>query len=190
MSNYVEQGRSAPHKVADDDPLAIALLKREHGVFRQLFDRANDSEGEKLAEIAREICLRVGIHMTIEEEILYPALKGAVEADEVNEGIVEHASGKTIIAELEQLSGAEELFKAKVHVLGEETMHHVDEEDEEMFEDAKKAHLAGRIDLDAVGEKLRARRQELYDKIAETGEEGETGDADANEVESVIPEVG
>lgn len=190
MSNYVEEGKSEPHQVAQDDPLAIALLKEEHLVFRQLFDAANEAEGEKLAEIAQELVMRLGVHMTIEEEILYPALKGVVDSEEVNEGIVEHQSGKVLIAELEQLSGTEKLFKAKVHVLGEETMHHVDEEDEDMFEDAKKAHQAGKIDLDAVGEKLRARREELYDNIANTGEEGITCDANANEVESVIPEVG
>ena len=190
MSNYVEQAKSEPHPVAEDDPLAIALLKEEHLVFRQLFDRANATEGEELAAVASELLMRLGVHLTIEEEILYPALKGAVEADEVNEGIVEHQSAKVLIAELEQLSGKEELFKAKVHVLGEETIHHINEEDSDMFEDAKKAHQAGKIDLDAVGEQLAARRQELYDNIVETGEEGVTCEANANEVESVIPEIG
>ena len=190
MSNYVEKGKSEPHQVAKDDPLAISLLKEEHLIFRGLFDRANEAEGEELAAVAQELCMRLGVHMTIEEEILYPALKGIVDADEVNEGVVEHQSGKVLIAELEQLSVKEELFKAKVNVLGEEKMHHVDEEDEDMFEDAKKAHQAGKLDLDEVGERLRARRQELYDNIAETGDEGFTCDANANEVESVVPQIG
>lgn len=190
MGKYTEAGKSEPHQVAMDDPKAIALLKEEHLVFRQLFDRAEEAEGEELVEVAEELCMRLGVHMTLEEEILYPALREIVDTEEVNEGIVEHQSGKTIVAELEQLDGTEELFKTKVHVLGEVTMHHVDEEDEDMFEDAKAAHRQGKIDLDALGETLRARQQELYDNIAETGEEGITCDANPNEVESVVPEIG
>lgn len=190
MGKYSEAGKSEPHQIADDDPAALKLLKEEHLIFRDLFDRAEEADGDELVEIARELCMRVGIHMTLEEELLYPALKPVIDAEEVNEGIVEHQTGKTIITELEQLDGSEELFKTKVHVLGEVTMHHVDEEDEDLFEDAKEAHRAGRVDLDALGERLAERRRELYDAIAETGEEGVTCDADANEVESVLPETG
>jgi hypothetical protein len=185
MGKYVERGKVEPHIVAKDDPLAISLLKEEHLIFRQLFDRAEEAEGDQLVAVTRELCMRLGVHMTIEEELLYPALKPILGDEEVNEGIVEHQSGKLIVAELEQLDGTEELFKTKVHVLGEVTMHHVDEEDEDMFEDAKQAHLDNRIDLDELGRQLDARRAELYANIAESGDEGVTCDAEANEVESV-----
>jgi hemerythrin HHE cation binding domain-containing protein len=185
MGKYVEQGKEAPHAVANDDPRAIALLKEEHQIFRQLFDRAEEAEGEAVVPIARELCMRLEVHMAIEEEIFYPALEAVIDKDEINEGIVEHATGKAIVTELEQLNGTEELFKTKVHVLGEVTMHHVDEEDEDMFEDAKKAHAEGKIDLGEIGARLEARRQELFDKIADTGDEGETGEVDANEVETI-----
>lgn len=185
MGKYVERGKAEPHIVAQDDPLAISLLKEEHQIFRQLFDRAEESEGDQLVAVTRELCMRLGVHMTIEEELLYPALKPILGDDEVNEGIVEHQSGKLIVAELEQLDGTEELFKTKVHVLGEVTMHHVDEEDEDMFEDAKQAHRDNRIDLDELGRQLDARRAELYENIAASGDEGVTCDAEANEVPSV-----
>ena len=67
------------------------------------------------------------------------------------------------------------------------SVHHVDEEDGEMFEDAKKAHREGRIDLDQLGKQLEARRKQLFENIASTGDEGETAEAEANEVESVQP---
>ena len=190
MGKYSEAAASAPHQVAEDDPRAIALLKEEHLVFRELFDRADQSEGEELAELAREICLRLNVHMTLEEELLYPALKPLIGSEEINEGIVEHHTGKLLVSELEQLDGTEELFKSKVHVLGEVTVHHLNEEDEDLFEDAKQAHREGKIDLDTLGERLAARQQEIYRNIAETGEEGVTCEADANEVESALPEAG
>jgi len=182
-SKYGARNREGKHAIARVDPLAISLLKREHHIFRELFDEADEAKSARLTAIARELCMRLTVHMAIEEEILYPALKPIIGDDEVNEGIVEHQSGKRIIAELEQLDGTEELFAAKVHVLGEETVHHIDEEDEDLFEDARKAHAAGKIDLDALGETLRARQAELYDEIAKTGETGKTCEAQPDEVE-------
>jgi hemerythrin-like domain-containing protein len=182
MGKYSARNQEEPHTVADDDPAAIALLKQEHHRFRDLFDKARDAEGKALVAIADELCMRLEVHMTIEEELLYPALKAIIGADEVDEGIVEHDAGKKLIVEIENLDGTEELYKAKVHVLGEQTIHHIDEEDEELFEDAKKAHAEGKLDLDALGKTMRDRQAELYGEIMDTGDEGETQEADAEEI--------
>lgn len=182
MSSYASRNDEGKHHVAEDDPLALRLLKEEHQIFRTLFDRANASEGDALKPIADELCMRLSVHMTLEEELLYPALKPIIGVDEVNEGIVEHGAGKQLIAEIEQLGGTEELYKPKVHVLGEQTVHHIDEEDEELFEDARSAHGEGRLDLDALGARLRVRQAELYDQIAAQGELGDTDEAVMEEV--------
>jgi hypothetical protein len=182
MGDYAARNEDGVHGIAEDDPAAIALLKRDHHRFRALFDAAEAASGAERAEIASELCMRLGVHMAIEEELLYPALKPVIGADEINEGIVEHASGKILMAEIENLSGAEELYGAKVHVLGEETIHHIDEEDEELFEDAKAAHREGKVDLDALGERMAARQAELYANIEATGDEGETHEAVAEEI--------
>jgi hemerythrin-like domain-containing protein len=186
MGKYTERNEKGDHRIKSDDPKAIALLKEEHHKFRELFDKAEDAEGKALVPVAREICMRLAVHMTIEEELLYPAVKklGTEEKDEVDEGIVEHASGKALCAEIEQLDGTEELFKSKVHVLGEETIHHIDEEDEELFETAKQAAEDGKVDLDALGDTMRARQAQLYDQIAQTGETGRTREAEVEEVPS------
>jgi hypothetical protein len=182
--NYAARNNEGLHRIAEDDPLAIALLKEEHHRFRELFTEANEAEGSRLKHIADELCLRLDVHMTIEEELLYPTGKEVGEAEEVDEGIVEHAAGKQLAGEIAQLDGTEELYKSKVHVLGEQTIHHIDEEDEELFEEMKEAHAAGKIDLDALGEKLRERQAELYRKIEESGDLGPTDEADAEEIES------
>lgn len=181
--DYAKRNSQGHHAVGTDDPLAIRLLKEEHHIFRSLFDKAEAAKDEALVPIAQELCMRLSVHMTIEEEILYPALRPAIGDDEVDEGIVEHQSGKRIVAELENLDGTEDLYAAKVHVLGEETVHHIDEEDEDLFEDAKRAHAAGKLDLDAIGEDLRRRQAALYDEIAARGEAERTRDTDADELE-------
>jgi len=182
MGKYSARNDEGKHRVGDDDPVAIALLKHDHHRFRALFDGASEAEGDALVAVARELCMRLSVHMTIEEELLYPALKPVIGADEIDEGIVEHDAGKKLIVELDNLDGTEELYGAKVHVLGEQTVHHIDEEDEDMFEDAKAAHAAGRVDLDALGLQMEARQDELYAAIAATGDEGETEEADAEEI--------
>ncbi|WP_157216250.1 hemerythrin domain-containing protein [Flavisphingomonas formosensis] len=185
MGKYEPRNDRGHHRIRSDDPIALTLLKQEHHVFRSLFDKAEEASGRTRTAIARELCMRLSIHMTIEEEILYPALAPVIGEDEVNEGIVEHASGKALCAEIEQLDGDEPLFASKIHVLGEETVHHIDEEDEDLFEDALAAHAAGKLDLDAIGERLRSRQAELYDEIAETGEMGRTREAQAEEIDRV-----
>ncbi len=182
---YSQRNEHGRHRIAQDDPLAIRVLKDEHHIFRKLFDNVETADDGELPRIAAELCMRLAVHMTIEEEILYPALKPAIGEDEVNEGIVEHASAKNLVAEIEQLNGTEELYRAKLHVLGEETIHHIDEEDEELFVDATKAHAEGKIDLEAIGELLRARQADLYQQIEQTGEMGKTCEADAEEVETI-----
>lgn len=183
--DYAARNTQGLHKIAKDDPVAIALLKDEHHKFRTLFTEAGKAKGAMLKRIADELCLRLDVHMTIEEELLYPAGKTVGEADEVDEGIVEHQAGKDLIAEIAQLTGTEELYEAKVHVLGEQTIHHIDEEDDELFEEMKEAHEKGKIDLDALGEQMRARQAELYRKVEADGDLGATDEADAEEIEKV-----
>ena len=171
MSNYAERGRTPPHAIMRDDPPPIVLIKEEHQRFRELFDRAESAEGDALIGISGEIGARLLIHMEIEEDILYPALKEVINVEEVDEGIVEHQVARNLILDITRMTGREEMFKSKVHVLGEETMHHIDEEDSKLFEDAKKAWKQGRIDLVELGQQLSARCKELYDRLDSMGRE-------------------
>ena len=181
MSEYAKRNDEGLHRIAEDDPIALQVLKNEHHKIRELFDAANEAEGPALKKIGDELCLRLDVHMTIEEEILYPVGKQVGEADDVDEGIVEHAAGKDLAGQIVQMDGTEELYKSKIHVLGEQTIHHIDEEDEELFEEVKEAHGKGEIDLNAIGEHLRARQAELYAKVEATGDLGPTQEADAEE---------
>ena len=169
MGNYAERGRTPPHAIMRDDPPPIVLIKEEHQIFRELFDRVESAEGDALIDLSGEIGARLVIHMKIEEEILYPALKEVINVEEVDEGIVEHQVARKLMLDITRMTGREEMFKSKVHVLGEETMHHIDEEDSELFEDAKEAWKQGRIDLVELGHQLRARRKELYDRLDSMG---------------------
>jgi hemerythrin superfamily protein len=146
---------------------AIALLKADHDKAQKLFKEFEEAKGEGRKEkLARQICLELTIHTMIEEEIFYPACKDAVEEDLLKEAFVEHDSAKLLIAEIEaNEGGSDEFFDAKVQVLSEQVDHHVKEEEEELFAQARKADL----DLDALGEQLATRKRELMKEFKADG---------------------
>lgn len=138
---------------------AIALLKEDHRAVEKLFKEFEEAKGEGRKEkLARQICLELTVHTTIEEEIFYPACDGKVDEDLLKEAYVEHDAAKLLIAEIEAGSGeSDDFFDAKVQVLSEQIEHHVKEEEGELFPQVRKA----KIDLDGLGEQLAARKAEL-----------------------------
>ena len=147
------------------DPLAITLLKKDHREVEGWFDEYEQLEGdaEKL-ELFGKIALALKVHTTIEEEIFYPEERADVEEDMLDEAYVEHNGAKKLIAEIEAMKPGDEYYDAKVKVLGEYIKHHVKEEEQPggIFAQAKK----GDEDLEAMGERLQARKDEL---MAEMG---------------------
>ena len=151
-------------RTARRDPLAVSLLKKDHREVEQMFDEYEQLEGdsEKLALFGK-IALALKVHTQIEEEILYPEERGEVEDDLLDEAYVEHDGAKKLIAEIEAMSPDQDFYDAKVKVLSEYIKHHVKEEEQPggLFSQAKK----GDEDLDAMGERLKARKQELMAQL-------------------------
>ena len=151
---------------------AIQLLTQDHKAVQELFDKFEKTRSEdKKAEIAAQVCEELTIHAQIEEEIFYPAAREAIkDTDLLDEATVEHQSAKDLIAQIEEEGPDGELFEAKVKVLGEYIKHHVKEEQNELFPEVRKAKD---LDLDALGEQLQARKEEL--KSGGGGEGGGSG---------------
>ena len=117
---------------------AIELLKHDHREVEEIFDEYEDiREGGDEAtkeQLAQKICAALKVHTQIEEEIFYPAAREATsDNDLLDEAMVEHAGAKNLIAEIEAMDPADDLYDAKVRVLGEQIRHHVEEEEEELF---------------------------------------------------------
>jgi len=145
---------------------AIALLKADHRKVEDLFEKYESSRSKK-ADIAKQICMELTIHTIIEEEIFYPACKGLVEEDNLDEAQVEHDGAKVLIAELEEGSPGDDYYDAKVKVLSEEIKHHVKEEEKRggIFSQIKDSEA----DLKALGEQIAARKQELMAEFGKSG---------------------
>jgi hemerythrin superfamily protein len=136
---------------------AIALLKADHKVVKQLFSEFKDLGDRAFKtkqDVVAQICEELTVHASIEEEVFYPRVRkvGEEEKDSVLEGIEEHAIIKELVAELGTLNAEDETFDAKVKVLIEQVEHHVEEEETEVFPAVQKA--LPKEELVALGERL------------------------------------
>ena len=148
---------------------AIALLKADHRKVEELFERYEGASGSAAKKkLAHQICVELKIHTAIEEEIFYPAFKGKIEDDTLDEAYVEHDGAKILINDIEAGSPGDEFYDAKVKVLSEEILHHVHEEEmrgEGMFAQCRKTD----VDLVALRDAMLARKQELMMREESSG---------------------
>ena len=148
---------------------AIKLLSADHREVEELFEKFEKASRDGTKEkIAKQICTELKIHAQIEEEIFYPALRGKISDDDLDEAIVEHDGAKVLINDIEAGSPDDDFYDAKVKVLQEEIEHHVKEEEKQqdnIFAQARKTD----VDLVALGEQLAARKQELKDLAESEG---------------------
>ncbi|MBV8737173.1 MAG: hemerythrin domain-containing protein, partial [Alphaproteobacteria bacterium] len=100
----------------------------------------------------------------IEEEIFYPRAREATKDDElIDEALVEHESVEHLIEEIEDMEPDEDLFAARIRVLEEMVKRHIQEEEEELFPELASAGM----DVEAVGQELAERKQELMAEMPE-----------------------
>ena len=152
----------APAKKND----AVDLLDADHIAVKKLFTAYkklcdNDAPTEEKRDVAGKICKELTVHAQIEEDIFYPELREAIDADDLlDEAEVEHGTAKDLIAQISEMSPDDDLYDARVTVLGEYIDHHVKEEREEIFVKARKS----RLDLVAMADELSQRKIELMEE--------------------------
>ncbi|WP_395336957.1 hemerythrin domain-containing protein [Novosphingobium sp. BL-8H] len=148
---------------------AIALLKADHRKVEDLFEKFEGARSsDQKQKLAKEICTELKIHTLIEEEIFYPAYRGKIEDDTLDEAYVEHDGAKILINDIEAASPDDDFFDAKVKVLSEEIKHHVHEEEmpsEGMFAQCRKAD----VDLVELRDRMLARKSELLSQAKASG---------------------
>lgn len=150
------------------DTNAIHLLSADHRTVEDLFEKFESARSaSQKQKLVTQICTELTIHTMLEEEIFYPAVADEVEADLLEEAYVEHDSAKQLVLELQGAEPSEDFYDAKVKVLQELIEHHVKEEERQrdsLFAQTRK----GDVDLDALGQQMMARKQELM-QMAQAG---------------------
>lgn len=158
------QRKSPAARARKSGPDAITLLTDDHKKVKKMFQDFNklmqaEDNGAAKEALVGKICAELTVHAQLEEEIFYPAVREAIDDDDLmDEADVEHTSCKELIAQLESMDAGDDQYDAKVVVLGEYIDHHVKEEQEEMFPKAKKA----KVDMADLGAQIAARKQLLH----------------------------
>ena len=144
---------------------AVDLLDADHIAVKKLFSAYrklcdSDAPADDRRELAAQICRDLTVHAQIEEEIFYPEVREAIDGEALlDEAEVEHATAKDLIRQILDMSPDDDLYDARVTVLGEYIDHHVKEEREEIFVKARKS----RLDLVAMADELSQRKMELLE---------------------------
>ena len=150
---------------------AFQLLKEDHqkvsGIFQQLeptTERAEKTRTELFAKLQTEL----DIHAKVEESVFYPAIKQAAETREiVLEGFEEHHVVKMLLKELEALPVDTEQWTAKLKVLQENVEHHVEEEEQEMFQKARQ--VLSEDDINRLGAEMEQMKKQLESQTKSAG---------------------
>jgi hemerythrin-like domain-containing protein len=147
---------------------ALSLLKEDHDKVKKMLEEL-DSTTERGVKTREELLTKVKqelqVHESIEEEILYPALKDHPKTKELAlEAFEEHHVVNMVMAEIEGVPFEEETWGAKFTVMKENLEHHIEEEEGEMFKQAKQ--VFDNDELAQLGERMAARKQELMQQAS------------------------
>jgi len=143
------------------------MLKTDHDKVKELLsdlesttERGVKTREELFATIKGELT----VHETIEEEIFYPALKQHPKAkDIVLEAYEEHHVVDNVMAELEGLDVSDETWGAKAKVMKENIEHHIEEEEGEMFKQARQ--VFDRQELEDLGAQMAERKTSAQQEL-------------------------
>ncbi len=112
--------------------------------------------------------MELEVHTDLEEKLIYPAIRKAIDEDEqMNEAVEEHHLVHVLIKELKKLKPKDKAFQAKFTVLGELVKHHVEEEGE-MFPKAKESE----IDWETLETAVMKRKETVMNKYTKGKQPG------------------
>jgi hemerythrin-like domain-containing protein len=142
---------------------ALTLLKEDHDKVKKILnelDSTTDRGVKTREELFTKVKTELQIHESIEEEIFYPALKEHPKAKEiVLEAYEEHNVVDMVMKEIEGIPYEDETWGAKLTVMKENVEHHIEEEEKEMFGQARQ--VFEKEELDKLGQRMESRKEQL-----------------------------
>ena len=144
------------------------LLKADHRKVEQLFTELESATGKKKLTVFEQIKMELELHTHIEEKVLYPALEEPEETHDLAlEAYEEHAVVKDLLKQLGKAKTADDEWEAQAKVLQENVEHHVQEEENELFEKAESA--LEEEELEQLGERMAAEKEKKQGRSAGKG---------------------
>jgi hemerythrin superfamily protein len=125
-------------RLADIGPDAVELLQQQHDEVRALFeefDKLSSRPSKKKDDLVQGIVHNLVKHAEIEETVFYPAVREALDGldDEIDDDLEEHHAAELLLRELDYHTSEYERFDAKVGVLKMNVLHHMEDEEQDLF---------------------------------------------------------
>ncbi|MFU2330393.1 hemerythrin domain-containing protein [Pseudomonas sp. NFX98] len=150
---------------------AIDILKADHERVKGILTQLNESTEravKKRTELVGKLEMEIMIHTRLEEEILYPAYKkaGGKEQEKMYyEAKEEHRTvDSLVLPDLKTTDPASVEFSGRAKVVKELLEHHIEEEETEMFPQARK--LLGKAELDELGKQMESMKASLKKELS------------------------
>ncbi|MDX6499192.1 MAG: hypothetical protein QOG23_2452 [Blastocatellia bacterium] len=144
------------------------LLKKDHQTVSELFERIEAASGKAKLGIFQQIKDELELHTHIEEAIFYPALENANETRDLTlEAYEEHKVVKDLLGELDSASAVTDEWEAKLTVLKENVEHHVDEEENDLFDKANDVLTGDEAEI--LGDRMQAEKVRRGGDVAQSG---------------------
>ena len=144
---------------------AFNLLKADHKKVAQLFDELESANGKAKLQVFEQIKTELELHTHIEEKIFCPALEKPRETHDLTlEAYEEHDVVKKLLQQLSRARTANDEWEAQAKVLRENVEHHVEEEENELFEKAEAA--LGEERIEALGDEMAAEKERKQGRTA------------------------
>src|SRR4030081_786208 len=138
---------------------AIQLLKDDHRKVEKIFSDLENKRDDRRA-LFPDLDRGLSIHAEIEEKVFYPAARVAEPTrDLVLESIEEHKQIKMVLADLEKTDMRTAEWAADLKVLKEDVMHHVGEEEKELFPKIQK--ILSKEQLEDLGTRMEELKMQL-----------------------------
>lgn len=168
QSTTRKAGAPSARSVTSARKQIIDTLKEDHKKVKQAFEQFEkldmEKDLEKAEAIVRQVCMELQMHTTLEEELVYPAAREAIDEPQMMaEAEIEHQSAKTLIQQLQQMTPDQgpDRWAATFTVLCEYVQHHVKEEEHEMFPKLTRAEA----DWTTLAEEFMSRREALMGEM-------------------------
>jgi hemerythrin superfamily protein len=132
--------------------------KRVKKAYRDFQKLDSEEDLQACEAIVQQVLQELTVHAALEEKILYPAAREAIsDEDLIDEAEVEHESMHIFLNQLRSMGPEDEKYAARFTVLCEYVLHHVKEEEGEIFPQLQRA----RLDWERLAQEMDERRREL-----------------------------
>jgi hemerythrin superfamily protein len=143
----------------------LSLIELDHRATEQLFDELEGTKAKKKTqELFNQIYKELTLHAKAEELVFYPAMMEYDETKQyVEEAEEEHNSVKILLEQMKALEPNDSEFENKMMNLKESVLHHVEEEESEIF-DAVRERMDDQ-QLQKLGEEFQAAKSRLQSDV-------------------------